>query len=104
MNETKKEMANNLDWMNHIETWKFARFLYECPISIKQIEDMIVYIVEDIRKKEIIIKNTKEKDNNIDLSQIEYERDYAKYILGLADKPNCMDYKFYQEYKKRKAV
>lgn len=102
MNETKREMVNNLDWTNNIEVWEFSQFLYDCPISIKQITDMINYIVEDIREKEIVIKKMKEKHSNIDLSQDEYKRDYAKYILGLADRPNCMDYKFYQEYKNRK--
>ena len=102
MNEKQKEMANSIDWTDHFETFSLSNFLLEQSFSPNQIKDMVYYIVNDIRKKEIVIEKLKEKDKNRDLSQYEYERDCAKFALGLIDRPCVSDYKFYQKIKKQK--
>lgn len=104
MNEMQKEMANNIDWTDQHQVWSLSKFLLDQPLSANQINNMIYYIVNEIRKKEIIIVKLKEKDKHIDTSQYEYEIDCAKSILGLNDKPCISDYKFYQEIKNRKKV
>ena len=102
MNEIQKEMVKNIDWTDINQEWSLYKFLLDQPLSANQINNMIYYIVNEIRKKEIMICKLKEKDKHIDTSQYEYEIDYAKSILGLNDKPCVSDYKFYQEIKKQK--
>lgn len=102
MSEQLREMANNIDWTNTVETYKFSHFVTDHPFSIHQIMDMIYYIINDIKKTETTIKHLKEENTNLDVSSLEYERDYAKSILGLVDRPDANDYKFYQKYQERK--
>ena len=104
MNEMQKEMANSIDWTDHFETFSLSSFLLDQSFSPNQIKDMVYYIVNDIRKKEIVIEKLKEKDKNKDTSQYEYERDCAKFALGLIDRPCVSDYKFYKEIQNRKDV
>lgn len=104
MNEMQKKMVNSIDWTDQSQTWSLFNFLLDQSISPNQIRCMVYYIVNDIRKKETIIKKLKEKDKNKDVSQYEYERDCAKAALGLIDRPYIRDYKFFQEIQNRREV
>ena len=98
MSRIKKEMIDNIDFTNHHDMFSLAEYILDNPISYQQIKNMVFHIMNQIRKDEIIIQKTSKQGK--DISSTEYERDYAKYVLGLVDKPNIQDYKFWQDRNK----
>lgn len=95
MNKREQKMIDNIDFTDTYEIHSLAEHILDKPMSCQQIKNMVFYLMDQIRKNEIIIKKLQEKGK--DISSAEYERDYIKYILGLADKPCLKDYKFFQE-------
>jgi hypothetical protein len=79
----------------HIDYVIRAEEILNSSMSFNEMKNMVYYIVNQIEKNEKVIEKLKEKGK--DTSNLEYERDSAKFVLGLIPKPDIRDYKFWQD-------